>query len=182
MQANIAIGLIELSSIAKGVETADAMRKMSEIKIELAMAIAKGKYIIMISGPVAEVESSISRGVEIANKDLIDKYIIRNVHKGVLQALNRKIKVNKIEAVGMIETKEALSAVFAADAALKAAYVEIVEIKTGAGIGGKGYFTVNGEVAAVRTAISAGVKAVGENAIVNRIVIPNAHPDMIDVI
>jgi len=181
MQANIAIGLIELSSIAKGVETLDAMRKMAEIKIDAAFTISRGKYVIFISGPVAEVESALSKGIEIAGKDLIDKYIIRNVHKGVLEALNKKIKINRVEAIGMIETKDAVSAIFAADAALKAAFVEIVEIKAATG-GGKGYFTINGEVGAVRTAINAGVKAIGENAIVNRIVIPNAHPDMLNVI
>lgn len=181
MQANLAIGLIELSSIAKGVETLDAMRKVAEIKIEGAFVIARGKYVIFISGTVADVESSISRGVEISGKDLIDKFIIRNVHKGVLDAFNKKLKIDKIEAVGMIETKDAISAVFACDAALKSAFVEIVELRVAAG-GGKGYFIINGEVGCVRTAIASGLKAIGEDAIVNKIVIPNAHPDLLNVL
>jgi microcompartment protein CcmL/EutN len=181
MQANIAIGLLELSSIAKGIETADAMRKTAEIKIEYTAVIARGKYIIIISGSTAEVESSISRGIEIAGKELIDKYIIRNVHKGVIETLNKKNKIEKIEAIGVIETKDAISIIFAADAALKAAYVNPVELKSGAG-GGKGYFIINGEVGAVKTAVSAAIKAISENAIVSRIVIPNAHEDMIKVI
>jgi microcompartment protein CcmL/EutN len=56
-----------------------------------------------------------------------------------------------------------------------------VELKSGAG-GGKGYFIINGEVGAVKTAVSAAIKAISENAIVSRIVIPNAHEDMIKVI
>lgn len=181
MQANVAIGLVELSSIARGVETLDAMRKMAEINIESAFPIARGKYIILISGPLAEVESSLSRGAEIAGRELIDRYVIRNVHRGVLEALNKKIKIDSLEAVGMVETKDALSAVYACDAALKAAFVSIVEIRTNAG-GGKGYFTINGEVSAVRTAVAAAVKAVGEDKIVERIVIPNAHRDMLKVL
>ena len=82
----------------------------------------------------------------------------------------------------MVETKEALTAVFAADAAAKAAFVHVAEVNTGKGIGGKGYFTVMGEVGAVRTAVSAGVKAIGEDAVVNRIVIPNAHEHMAQII
>ena len=56
--------------------------------------------------------------------------------------------VNKegLIALGMVETKEALPALFAADAAAKAAFVHVAEVNTGKGIGGKGYFTVNGEV------------------------------------
>ena len=178
MQANIAIGLIELSSIARGVESLDAMCKMAGISVETASPISKGKYVIIVSGPVGEVESSLAKGAEMAGKELISRRIIRNIHKGVLEALDKKIKIENLEAVGMIETKEALSAVFAADAALKAASVRIIEVNTGKGIGGKGYLTVTGEVGAVRTAVSAGVAAIGEGAIVNRIVIPQAHKDL----
>ena len=64
---------------------------------------------------------------------------------------------------------------FAADAAAKAASVHVVEVNTGKGIGGKGYFVVCGEPGAVRTAVSAGVKAIGEDAVISRMVLPNAH-------
>ena len=87
-----------------------------------------------------------------------------------------------MEAVGIVETKEALPALFAADAAAKAAFVHVAEVNTGKGIGGKGYFTVVGEPGAVRTAVSAGVKAIGEDAVISRIVIPNAHEHIGDVI
>lgn len=183
MQANIAIGLLETSSIAKGVESLDAMCKAAGIKPETAQPISKGKYIIIVSGPVGEVESSMSKGVEIAGNTVVAKNIIRNIHSGVLAALNKKIKAGgKLEAVGMVETKDALPAVFAADAAAKAAFVHVGEVNTGKGIGGKGYFTVMGEVGAVRTAVSAGVKAIGEDAVVSRIVIPNAHEHIAQLI
>ena len=182
MQANIAVGLLEASSIAKGVEALDAMCKAAGIKPETAAPISKGKYIIIISGSVGEVESSLAKGVEIAGAALVTGNIIRNIHSGVLSALNKKIKAGKVEAIGMVETKEALTAVFAADAAAKAAFVHVAEVNTGKGIGGKGYFTVMGEVGAVRTAVSAGVKAIGEDAIINRIVIPNAHEHMAAII
>lgn len=178
MQANIAIGLLETSSIAKGVEALDAMCKAAGVKPETAAPISKGKYIIIISGPVGEVESSMAKGAELAGAAVVTRRVIRNIHSGVLSALNKKIKTDKIEAIGVVETKEALPAVFAADAAAKAASVHVAEVNTGKGIGGKGYFTVIGEVGAVRTAVSAGVKAIGEDAVVNRIVIPNAHKDV----
>lgn len=175
MQANIAIGLLETSSIAKGVETLDAMCKAAGVTPETAIAISKGKYVIIMSGPVAEVESAMAKGVETAGETLVSKNIIRNIHSGVLAALNKKVKAAKVEALGIVETKEALPAVFAADAAAKAAFVHVCEVNTGKGIGGKGYFTVVGEPGAVRTAVAAGVKAAGEGAVVARVVIPNAH-------
>ena len=176
MQANIAIGLVETSSIAKGVETLDAMCKAAGVKPEIHLAISRGKYIIAVSGALGGVESAMSKGAETAGNALVAKHVIRNIHAGALAALNKRIKSGiTLEAVGIVETKEALPALFAADAAAKAAFVHVVEVNTGRGIGGKGYLTVTGEVGAVRTAVSAAVKAVGEDAIVSRIVIPNAH-------
>ena len=182
MQANIAVGLIETSSIAKGIEALDSMCKAAGIKPEVHQAISKGKYIIVISGPVGEVESAMTDGLETAGNTVVAKHIIRNIHAGALAALNKKVKPANIEAVGIVETKEALPALFAADAAAKAAFVHVAEVNTGKGIGGKGYFTVVGEPGAVRTAVSAGVKAIGEDAVVSRIVIPNAHEHIGDVI
>lgn len=175
MQANIALGLVELSSIAKGIETLDAMCKAAGVNPEVHQAISKGKYIIVVSGPLGEVESSLAKGAEIAGAAMLGRHIIRTLHAGVAAALNKKVKPETIEAVGIVETKEALPALFAADAAAKAAFVHVAEVNTGKGIGGKGYFTVVGEPGAVRTAIAAGVKAIGEDAVVSRIVIPNAH-------
>lgn len=175
MQANISVGLMETSSIAKGIETLDAMCKAAGVKPEVHLAISRGKYIIVISGPVGEVESAMAKGAETAGDTVLSRHIIRNIHSAAFAALNKKVKPSSLGAVGIVETKDALPALFAADAAAKSAFVHVVEVNAGKGIGGKGYFTVTGEVGAVRTAVSAGVKAVGADAVISRIVIPNAH-------
>ena len=174
MQANIALGLMELSSIATGVETADAMCKAAGVELMRAAVIARGKFIIVITGPVGEVESSMRTATDMAGKTIIANYIIRNVHTDVYNGFDKKNPPKELGAVGMIETKDALAAVFAADAACKAAFVHLAELRPGAG-GGKGFFTVCGEVGAVRTAITAGVAAIGQDAVVARIVLPQAH-------
>lgn len=175
MQANLAIGLLETSSIGRGIETADAMCKTAGIELNRAAPISRGKYIILITGPVGEVESSLRTGAEMAGDSVISRFIIRNVHEQVLPALNRKVAAEKLEAVGVIETKEAMAAIMAADTACKAAGVHLIEINAGSGTGGKGYLTITGEVGAVRTAVSAGVGVVPEGMLVSRTVIPLAH-------
>ena len=175
MQANIAIGLLELSSIAKGIEAADAMCKMASITLVKTNVLARGKYVILISGPVGEVESSLRAGREAAGKTLIDEVIIRNVHSQVLGALEKRVPVEALDAVGIIETKEAIATVRAADAAAKAAYVHILEVKTLVG-GGKGYVSMTGEVGAVRAAMAAGIVAAGEGSLVSHVIIP--QPDV----
>lgn len=178
MQANIAVGFLESNSIAKGIEACDAMCKMASVKLVKTNVVAKGKYIIMISGPVGEVESSLRAGREILGKVLIDEVLIRNVHAQVLGALDKRVPVEKLEALGIIETKEAIATVRAADAAAKAASVHILEVKTVVG-GGKGYVTMTGEVGAVRVAVAAGIGAVPESNRVSHVVIPQADAQLL---
>ncbi len=175
MQANIALGLLEVSSIARGVEAADAMCKAAGVELFRAVAMPRGKYMIVVTGPVGEVESSLRAGADIASDTVLARYIIRNVHKDVYAAFEKKLPHGKVEALGIVETKDAVPAVYAADAACKAAKVDMIELRLGMAIGGKGYFSICGEVGAVRTAIAAGVNAIGEGALVSRIVIPQTH-------
>ncbi len=84
------------------------------------------------------------------------------------------MSVNNQEALGMIETRGFVALVEAADAMLKAAKVELVAYEK---VGG-GYVTaiVRGDVASVRAAVDAGLRAaekVGE--IVSSHVIPRPH-------
>jgi microcompartment protein CcmL/EutN len=81
---------------------------------------------------------------------------------------------NEMQALGMIETKGFVALVEASDAMVKAAKVELVGYEK---IGG-GYVTaiVRGDVASVRAAVDAGLRAaekVGE--IVSSHVIPRPH-------
>jgi microcompartment protein CcmL/EutN len=178
MLANIAVGLLESNSIAKGIEATDAMCKMASVKLVKTSIIARGKYVILIQGPVGEVESSLRAGRNQLGKTLVDEVLIRNVHAQVLGALEKRVGVEKLEAYGIIETKDAVATVLAADAAAKAAAVHVIEVKTVVG-GGKGYFSVAGEPGAVRTAIAAGVQAIKPEHLVSQVVIPQADAQLL---
>jgi microcompartment protein CcmL/EutN len=75
--------------------------------------------------------------------------------------------------VGVIETKEVASAIFAGDAAVKAAAVTLVEARNQPG--GKGLVVLTGDVGAVEAAVAAGVATVKEGMLVGTVVIPSAH-------
>ncbi len=181
MLANIAVGLLESSSIAKGIESADAMCKMASVKLARAGVIARGKYVILITGPVGEVESSLRAGRQMLEKALIDEVLIRNVHSQVLETLDKRVVIEKLDALGIIETKDAIATVRAADAAAKAASVRLIETRTAVG-GGKGYVTMVGEVGAVRSAVAAGIGAVPEGSVVSYVVIPQAEKQLLETV
>lgn len=62
------------------------------------------------------------------------------------------------QAIGVVEFYSIASAIKAADAAAKAAQVTLIEVRTGYAVGGKGYFTLTGDVGAVRAAVAAAEK------------------------
>ena len=181
MQTGYSIGLIETSSLAKGVEASDAMVKEARVDLVAGKVIARGKYTILIRGPVGEVESAMRAGLRIAEKTLIHKFIIRNVHEQVMATLETRVGVEKLEAFGMIETKDAIAAIHAADEAAKAAKVHLIETKAVLP-GGKGYVSMSGEVGAVRTAVAAGIQVVPEGQLVSYIVIPQADPQLLQTV
>jgi bacterial microcompartment shell protein len=181
MLANLAVGFLETSSIAKGVEAADAMCKMASVTLAKTSVLARGKYEVMITGPVGEVESSLRAGREVLGKTLIDEVLIRNVHQAVVAALDKRVPVEALGAVGVVETKDAIAAVKAADAAAKAASVRVIEVKTVVP-GGKGYFTLCGEVGDVRTAVAAAVAVLDAARLVSHVVIPQSDPQLLSAI
>ena len=178
MLANLAVGFLEGNSIAKGIEASDAMCKMAAVKLAKTSIIARGKHLILITGPVGEVESSLRAGREVLGKTLVDEVLIRNVHAQVIAALDKRIPVEVLGAVGIVETKEAVATVKAADAAAKAASVHVLEVKTVVP-GGKGYFTICGEVGDVRSAIAAAVSSLRADQLVSHVVIPQADPQLL---
>lgn len=168
------IGFIESSSIAKGIEAVDVMMKMAEVELLLTTIIPRGKYLIMIGGNVADVESSLRAGLQTAAGTVLDHFIIPNIHTELFPAIRGRVKVDHIEAIGIIETKEVASAIYAGDAAVKSANIKLIEARNQPG--GKGLVVLTGEVGAVRTAVAAGVASIKKDGmLVGEVVIPYAH-------
>jgi microcompartment protein CcmL/EutN len=176
------IGLVELNSIARGIETADAMCKVATVELVDAYAICPGKYIILITGVLSDVQSSVNKGIEIASEHLVDSLIIPNVSPKVIPAiLGTSMIRENIVAVGSIETFSVASCIIASDAAAKKADVDLIEIRLAKGLGGKSYMTLcSDDVGAVRSAISAAVESVKHlGTIVQTTVIPQIHKDVL---
>jgi len=175
-----AIGFIETNSIAKGIEASDAMCKVSGIELVDAYPICPGKYLVLITGLLADVESSVEKGVEIAGETLIDKFIIPNVNKQIVPAILGTNEIDNFEAVGIIETFTVASCVRAADIAAKAAKISLIEIRLAKGLGGKSFVTLcSDDVGAARSAVNAGCEIIkDEGVLISRVVIPKAHQEL----
>jgi len=171
-----AIGLVELNSIAKGIEAADAMLKAAQVELLEAKPVCPGKYIVMISGDVAAVQSSVDAGKSIGASAAIDDFILPSVHPHVIKAISSVSEVSEIKALGIIETFSIASLIVAADTAAKAGQVDLIEIRIGMGIGGKSFVTLTGDVSSVTSSVEAGVFLASERGmLIEKVVIPSPH-------
>lgn len=168
-----AIGCIELNSIAMGMHTADEMVKAAQVELILARPTCPGRYLIIVSGDTGGVRSSVDAGREIGSDMIVDWFVLPNVHADVFPALNGTALRASINALGVIETSTTASCILAADAAAKAAQVDLLEIRIAAGLGGKAFVTMTGDVGSVQASVLAGVAGVGDaGPVLSHVVIP----------
>ena len=176
------IGLLELSSIARGVETADAVLWQSRVEMLFAEPVQPGKYVLLFTGTVQDVGSSLLTGEEIAGDDVVDRLHIPQVHEQVPVALRRRGgKINgELDAIGVVETRTVASAIQAADVALKTATVDLFDLRVANGLGGKSFLAVTGEVSDVRSAVAAAARSAEQSGnLAREVVIPRPHPDLV---
>ncbi|MFA8341650.1 MAG: BMC domain-containing protein [Rhodothermaceae bacterium] len=175
------IGLIELSSIAAGMQAADMMLKTSQVELILSRTICAGKFMVLIGGDVAAVEAAVSNAEGNLEESVIDTFIIPNVHPDIFPAINGSNVVDELNALGILESFSVASLIEGADEACKAANVQIIEVRLAMALGGKAFCTLTGDVAAVTSAVEAGARIIGEKGLlVNKVVIPNARQELLN--
>ena len=174
-----AIGIIELSSIASGFKTADQMLKSGNVELLLSRTICSGKYMVLVTGETGAVERAVGAGRDAADYALIDDFIIPNVHEKVIPAIRGMSSVRETEALGILESFSVASLIQAADACVKTADVDLIEIRLAMALGGKAFATMCGSLDDVNSAIDAGAEIISEKGLlVNKIVIPNPREEV----
>ncbi|MCR4411163.1 MAG: BMC domain-containing protein [Thermoguttaceae bacterium] len=175
------IGAIELSSIGIGYRIEDDMLKSASVDLLLARTICSGKYLIVVGGPVSNVETAVRTGLASAGEAIIDHLVIPNVHESVFPALGQSVTLDGDHqgALGILESFSGVSVLAAADAAAKAARVTLFRIHVAMALGGKGLCLMTGTVADVRAGVQAGAEVVRQRGLlVSEIVIPRPSKEL----
>ena len=181
-ELDVAIGVLELASVAKGVEVADAVLKEARVELLFSTPVQPGKYVMLFTGAVADVRASATKGAQLAGGDLVDQLVIPQIHEQVVPMLKRKGgRINgTLDAIGVIETTTVAATISSADVALKTATVDLIDVRIANGLGGKSFFTLTGEVSDVRSSVAAGARAAQERGLLAReVVIPRPHPELV---
>lgn len=178
-----AIGLIESISIGRGFEMADAMVKRAEVILLACRPVCSGKHLSMVAGDVGAVRAAVEAGLQVGGTAVIDHFIIPNIHESIVPAIVGSVSFDLgggAVALGVLETFSVASLIVAADAAVKAANVTLLEVRAAVGIGGKSYATMVGDVSAVRSAVDAGARTAEQNGmLVSKVLIPVVSRDVL---
>jgi microcompartment protein CcmL/EutN len=180
-----AIALVEISSLARGVVCADAAVKRAQVELLACEVVSPGKYLLLIGGGVAEVGEALAAAEEIAGALVLDKLWLPQAHPQLLPAIRAgaaghpaKALEHAGAAVGVVELLTVASALRAADAACKAARVDLQLLHLARGIGGKAWFVLRGELPDIEAAVLAAQQAAGDGLIAGAEIIARPHADL----
>lgn len=178
-----ALGVLEMSSIARGVVVADAALKRAPAVLLSSRAISGGKHLVMLEGGVAEVEEAVGAGRAAARDALLDVVLLSMADAQVWPMLGAPVAPPDwtadagAEAVAIIETRTVCAAIAAADAACKVSDVTVRDVRFAVDLSGKAYFTLTGTLDAIEAAAAA-ARTAADSRLVELEVIAQPSPDL----
>lgn len=201
-----ALGVLELSSIARGIVAIDAGLKRSPAILVMSRPLSSGKHLACFEGGVAEVEEAMAAAKLAAGKLLLDSLELPMADAQVWPMLGdpsaspdrlaptsepgrRGLEVDwsavtgDADSVAIVETTTVCAAIRAADAAAKIAEIAIRDVRLAVDLGGKAYFTMTGSLDSIEAAAAAASEAAmaglpGASALVLLEVIAQPSPDL----
>ena len=174
-----AIGMVEYTTVSTGIQAADTLVKTAAVEIIEAQVVCPGKYIVIITGELSAIKASVDACKTKYGEQLIDSFVLGNVHDDIFPAIYATVSVENPRALGVIETFSGASAIVAADTAAKTADVTLVELRIARGMCGKAYLILTGEVAAVSAAIDKAKETVKDGGMfLESSVIANPDPKL----
>ncbi len=178
-----ALGVLELSTIARGIVAADAGLKRSPALFLASRAVSGGKHLVMFEGGVAEVQEAMAAATLAAGDKLLDLVLLPAADDQVWGMLGAPVSplnwslAPDAEAVAIIETSTVCAAIAAADAALKLVAVTVQDVRFAVDLAGKAYFTLTGTLDSIQAA-AAVAAAVADLRLVGLEVIAQPSPDL----
>ncbi len=185
-----ALGLIETLGMVPSIYGADYMLKAADVDLVAYENVGSTLVTIMVKGDVAAVQASVAAGAAAAAS--VGKLTAQNVMPRPVRGVGSIAMAHALDAIpeddpglrslGMIETLGIIYLMEAADAMIKTADVELIGYENVA----SGYCSalVQGDVAACKSAVEAGIKAVKNMGadVYSSCVIPTPHRHLVKLV
>jgi microcompartment protein CcmL/EutN len=185
MASGNAVGIIELGSIYKGYEVEDAILKAANVEKVIARTICSGKFFIVVRGSVADVETAVAVAGQVGGFAVVNLATIPNVDPRVFPAIAGCTVLEpglgkKVGALLIMETFSVVSAIKAADIAVKEAELDIIRVHVAMAVGGKGFVVMTGDIGALESAVKPAVEYCRqEGMLAGYAIIRNPHEDVL---
>lgn len=185
MASGNAVGIIELGSIYKGYEVEDAILKAANVEKVIARTICSGKFFIVVRGSVADVETAVAVAGQVGGFAVVNLATIPNVDPRVFPAIAGCTVLEpglgkKVGALLIMETFSVVSAIKAADIAVKEAELDIIRVHVAMAVGGKGFVVMTGDIGALESAVKPAVEYCRqEGMLAGYTIIRNPHDDVL---
>lgn len=177
MKKHPAIAVIEFSEIPVGMFATDAMLKKAPIAFVKCGTITRGRYITLVGGTTASVQESLAEGLQHGGESVLDHIFLADVHPRVYEAIVGVRQVGGDGALAIIETDTVASNVRAAEVALKATPVDLIELRLAdTGLSGKGISVYRGDLFNIQAAVDVAARFLDEAGVPARHrIIPAPH-------
>ena len=175
--AHEALALLEIEGLPRALAAHDAALKRAPTTVLGTTPVSPGKAVLLLAGDVASVEESLAAAEAVAGNRKLDRLFLPGVHPDLLVALKGGRTSRRGEALAIFELKTLAATLEAADQALKAAKVKLGRLHLATGFGGKGFFTLWGELSDVEAAVLVAVSVAGDRLLDHEL-IPAPHDEL----
>ncbi|PKM94725.1 MAG: hypothetical protein CVU84_09430 [Firmicutes bacterium HGW-Firmicutes-1] len=146
------IGLFEFYSISDGLKMTDIILKSSNVQIHKNEIICPGKYALLVKGEFKAVSNAVNRAKSENMVTMLKAELIADISNKVFEAINRNVVLEKVDSVGVLETKNYVMSLVLADLMIKSANITIQKIPDRLGVVGKGLVIYSGSTSEVSSA------------------------------
>ena len=174
----VALGMLELCSVAQGLVVQDYMLKKAHVHLRWARVYNPGKYLIFIEGGEEEVYESLKKGKEIAQDFLIDFVNLPHPHSQLRSLFLNDMSTPLGQSLGIVECSSLCATVRGADAALKETQINPIALRLDPTLGGKGCFLFSGSLEDVQASLERAKSACTFPFIYHTQIIANPHVDL----
>ena len=142
------------------------MVKRAEVYVQLAEPVSPGKYLVLITGREAEVDESWREGLDVGGDQVVSSLYLPGVHGDTVQAVHgAELQRWAQDSIAVVECSTVAGAIVACDAACKEAPVRVLQMRLGKGIGGKGVFTLAGELWDLQASVEAATRSIEDRRV-----------------
>lgn len=178
-RAGEALAMVECAAIADGYAAADRALKAAPVRLLLARPASPGKFLLLFAGSPSAATSSLRAAVEGLPAPPLATLLLPQVEPEVVGALAGEAPSPRGEAAGVVECATVATLLLAADVALKTADVALLQLRAAAGLGGKAFLVLCGEVSQVEAGVAAARRFAEERGhLVATVILSQPHGEL----